>query len=95
MWSSSHNNMPDPILCDEIARFFTERLNLNIPSKDANLFEAGFLDSLTFVDLVVYLEQQFGIRISPDELEPDNFRCLTSIADFVSLRSGIRKAAAC
>ena len=86
-------NMPDSILYDQIARFFPEHANIEAPSPDADLFEAGILDSLAFIDLVVYLEQQFDIRISADELEPENFRSIARISEFTTARLGLKDAA--
>lgn len=85
-------NRPDSILHEQIARFFPEHGNIEAPFPDADLFDAGILDSLTFIDLVVYLEEQFGIRISADELEPQNFRSIAKIAEFTAARAGVKNA---
>jgi len=85
--------MPDQILYDQIAAFFSERLNLTVSSPVEDLFETGVLDSMAFVDLVLHLEQQFGIRISAEELEPDNFRSVAIIAGFVAARNGLKRTA--
>jgi len=53
-------------------------------------FRGVCLDSLIFVDLVMYLEQQFDIRISADELEPDNFRSVAKIAGFVAAHDSLK-----
>jgi len=79
--------MPDKVLCDEVARFFSERLNVSVSSPDTDLFETGILDSLSFVDLLFYLEQEFGLQVSPEELELETFRSLGRIASFVAARS--------
>jgi D-alanine--poly(phosphoribitol) ligase subunit 2 len=86
--------MPDKVLCDEVARFFCDRLNVNVPSADTDLFETGILDSLTFVDLLFHLEQQFDVRVSVDELEPDSFRTVGRIAAFVAARSSLNRVSA-
>jgi acyl carrier protein len=86
--------MRDQAVYDEIARFFHERLSVSGPSVDADLFESGILDSLTFVDLVMYMEQQFGVRIAADELEPDHFRTIERIAAFVAVHSELKKVGA-
>lgn len=85
--------MPDQALYDQIGTFFSERLNLTVSSPAEDLFETGVLDSMAFVDLVMHLEQQFDIRISTDELEPDNFRSVVRIADFVTAHSRLKKTA--
>jgi acyl carrier protein len=40
---------------------------------EEDLFEAEILDSLSFVDLLMHIEQEFDIRISIDELEDGKF----------------------
>ncbi|HXI42661.1 MAG TPA: acyl carrier protein [Bryobacteraceae bacterium] len=85
--------MPDEILYHQIAAFFSERLNLTVSSPAEDLFETGVLDSLAFVDLVMYLEQQFDIRISTDEMEPDNFRSVATIAGFVAAHNRLKRTA--
>jgi len=85
--------MPDQVLYDQIAAFFSDRLNLTVSSPAEDLLETGVLDSLAFVDLVMHLEQQFAIRISADELEPENFRSVEKIAGFVAARNGLKRTA--
>lgn len=58
-----------------------------MPRGDTDLFVSGALDSLSFVGLLAKLEQEFGIRISIDDIEIDNFRCLDKISDFVASRT--------
>ena len=60
-----------------------ETMNLEVPSADADLFQEGLLDSLTFVELLLKLEEELGVSISLDDLEPDNFRSVDQIASFV------------
>jgi methoxymalonate biosynthesis acyl carrier protein len=85
--------MSDQVLYDQIAAFFSERLNLTVSSPAEDLLETGVLDSLAFVDLVMHLEQQFAIRISADELEPENFRSVAKIAGFVAAHNGLKRTA--
>ena len=85
--------MSDQMLYHQIAAFFSERLNLTVSSPTQDLFETGVLDSMALVDLVMHLEQQFDIRISTDELEPDNFRSVAKIAGFVAAHNGLKRTA--
>lgn len=70
-----------------IARLFVERLEVEVPAADTDLFETGILDSLRFVELLAVLEESFGMRVSVEELEIDDFRTLNRIAAFVSRKS--------
>jgi acyl carrier protein len=73
---------------NQITRIFEEKLHLEIPSADTDLFETGGLDSMAFVDLLRHLELEFGITMSLDELEIDSFRSIERIAEFVASRNG-------
>jgi D-alanine--poly(phosphoribitol) ligase subunit 2 len=73
-------------LCEQIASLLSATLNLDVPSVETDLFETGVLDSLAFVDLLLALEQRFGVTTSLDDLEVDNFRSIARIADFVIAR---------
>jgi methoxymalonate biosynthesis acyl carrier protein len=70
-----------------LARLFAERLNTEVPAADTDLFETGILDSLRFVELLATLEESFGVRVSVEELEIDDFRSLARIADFLIAKS--------
>jgi len=45
--------------------------------------ETGMLDSMGILDLVHFLEQEFSLQISDDELLPENFESLQSVVNFV------------
>ena len=67
-----------------ITQLFAERLEVEVPSPDLDLFQAGVVDSLQFVKLLAILEEQFGFQLAFDELEIDDFRTLRHIARFVA-----------
>jgi len=48
------------------------------------LLESGILDSLGVLDLVSFVEQEFGITMSDDELLPENFQTVSQLAAFVA-----------
>jgi acyl carrier protein len=72
---------------DQIIHLLSEKVHVLAPSADTDLMETGLLDSLTLVELMSSLEEQFGIHISFDEVEFDNFRSVKRIAEFVNQRS--------
>jgi D-alanine--poly(phosphoribitol) ligase subunit 2 len=74
-------------LRERIVGVFSNALHRDVPSDDIDLFEAGLLDSLAFVDLLLQLEREFGVRTSVEDLEVENFSSIARIADFVSARA--------
>lgn len=49
---------------------------------DEELLE-GVLDSTDVLRLVLFVEEQFGVRVEDDELVPENFGSLRQLAVFV------------
>lgn len=54
-----------------------------IDSPDTNLLEAGILDSLALVDIVMQIETAFSVQISFDELELEDIESVRSLARVV------------
>ena len=67
----------------EISNLFRDKLHVEVPTFETDLVEKGVLDSLTFVDLLLQLEQIYGVKIFLDQLEMDHFRSIATIASFV------------
>jgi acyl carrier protein len=75
-------NPPAP-LCDWIVALFSEKLHVEVASLETDLMQSGALDSLTLVELLLYLEQGLGIKIPLEDLDLDNFRSIARIAEFL------------
>ncbi len=71
---------------DDVIQQITEifdLLNIEVPSADTNLFETGLVDSLTFVELLVHVEETMGVTVTLEQLEPKNFQSIRHIAAFI------------
>jgi acyl carrier protein len=77
----------------KLTELFAKKLSLDVASVDADLVGTGLLDSLALVELLAQLEETFGVSISIDDLELENFRSIASIAGFVARRTAVSKAA--
>ena len=51
---------------------------------DTLVFKEGYFDSLGFVRLITYLEEEYGIKISDADLVEDNFESVNAITSFLS-----------
>jgi acyl carrier protein len=69
-----------------IGDIFEQKLHLRVPSADTDLFESGSLDSLSFVELLLQVELEYGIRIPLQDLELSHFRSIGRIAGFIKER---------
>lgn len=74
-------------LKSRIKRLLVERLFLNVEPEqikdDANLMESYDIDSVALFELVVGLEDEFGIAMDDADFNIDSFRTVNSIAAFV------------
>ena len=58
--------------------------NANGLEDDTSFLEAGILDSTGVLEVVAFLEEQFGVRVDDDALTPENLDSISSIGAFVS-----------
>lgn len=50
---------------------------------DASFMDAQLLDSTGFLELVHFLEDNYGIKVEDEEMMPDNLDSLDAVAQFV------------
>lgn len=70
----------------QFTTLFAEQFHLEVPSVDTDLLETGLLDSLHFVELLLHMEQDFGLRVDAADLDLDQFRSIAAIAAYVAGR---------
>jgi acyl carrier protein len=76
----------------KVERFVVEEIavgrGIESVSHDEDLLAADILDSLGIMELVSFLEEQYGIRVSDDDLTPENFQTVDSIVAFIDRKKG-------
>jgi methoxymalonate biosynthesis acyl carrier protein len=55
--------------------------------EDEDIFALGFINSLFAMQLVTWVEKEFGIRIEDEDLDVENFNTIGAIADLVARKS--------
>ena len=76
---------PDPKTT--ISDFITGSLLADGPSEladDEELFSSSIIDSMNLIELVAFIEGEYGISIGPTELTLENFDSVQRMADFVA-----------
>jgi acyl carrier protein len=61
-------------------------------SSSDSLIEAGLIDSTGVLELVGFLEERFDIRITNEELLPDNLDSIDNIVGFVERKRAAQGA---
>ena len=50
---------------------------------DASLLELGVLDETGILELVLFVEETYGVTVNRDDLSPENFDSVNSISSYV------------
>jgi acyl carrier protein len=57
------------------------------PDPDFGIIEGGLLDSLGLFKVIAFAEEQFGIRIAPEEIVLENFSTINAIANLIQSKA--------
>ncbi len=66
-----------------VHRIFRDSLELDV-EVDTDVIAGGMLDSLAFVQLLLALEEEFGMKVDLADLELDDFNSVASVARLVA-----------
>lgn len=55
---------------------------------DLDLFEAGLMDSLASVSVLLELEERTGVRLQPTDVDKDDIRTVNKFAEFLKGKIG-------
>jgi len=55
---------------------------------EEDIFALGFVNSLLAMQLVAFVEKEFGIQVGDEDLDLDNFRSIQAISNLVARKSG-------
>ncbi len=68
---------------DIIRQYFAKEAGRPELGEQDSLLEGGILDSLAIVKLIAFLEERFGVELSDDEFDPDNFETIATISELI------------
>ncbi len=77
---------------EQIRRYISENLLFSdgdFPyADDSSFLKNGVVDSTGVMELVSYVEKEFGVTVSPQEVVPDNFDSVSSLVKYVQRKQG-------
>ena len=71
----------------KIMTVLEQRSGITVPSPETDLFNTGVLDSLTFLDLMLTIENEYGIRISFESLDMQTLNSVNGICEYIIRQS--------
>jgi acyl carrier protein len=72
-----------------LAQYIASKILLQpkkVITADAPLISSGLIDSFHLVDLSLYVEEQFGVRIDDSELNKETFDTLAQLTQLIQDR---------
>lgn len=67
---------------ERIMAFFKEK-GINDITAETDLFKGGYVNSLFALEIVMYLEKEFKIKIKNKDIKEKNFKTVLNIAETV------------
>lgn len=55
---------------------------------DVSFLQEGIIDSLGVMELVEFVQKEFGIKVEQTEVTPENFDSVAKLAAFVKAKKG-------
>jgi len=81
-------------ISERVRKFVTTNFyvaDLDGLSEDASLLDLGVIDSTGVLEVVAFLEKEFGVTVADEEMLPDNLESLGKIAAFVRGKQAARQ----
>ncbi len=70
------------VIADRVRSFVEGRIGRPV-ADDEKYFETGSVSSMFGLQIISYIEQEFGLTVDDDDLVLENFDCIASLAAFV------------
>lgn len=67
----------------KILDYVTKELAPGTPDLDAEASLAGVIDSTAVMELVVWIEGEYGFDVEIDDITPDNFGTVKALAAYI------------
>jgi len=80
-----NESMIKSAVCD----YILEHVNIESLDYDDDIFEEGLVNSLFAIELMVFLEKTFSIKITMEDLDMEHFKSINSIYDFVNKKANL------
>ena len=72
---------------EKIKEFLSRFFKNHDLQPEEDIFALGFVNSLLAMQLVAFVEKEFGIRVEDEDLDLDNFRSIRAISNLVARKA--------
>lgn len=84
----SGGELEQQLIADKIKKFLAQQFpaTKNVSDQDP-LLKNGLIDSLGILEVVTFLEKEFGFTVTDEELLPENFESIRGLSTFVQQKT--------
>lgn len=72
---------------DKIRAFISKNFRNRQVQDDEDIFALGYVNSMFALELVMFIEREFGITIENEDLSIDNFRTVNAMAELLERKT--------
>lgn len=79
-------------IMNELEKFLISEIAIDLDlskqsiSPDEDLISSGIIDSMGILKLTAFMEKTFGIKLTDDDIVPENFRTVNCLYKFIELK---------
>lgn len=73
----------------KIRSFLLQYIQKHDIQDDEDIFASGFVNSLFAMQLVLFVESEFALKIEREDLKIDNFRSINALAQLVECKTNL------
>lgn len=70
----------------KVHEYILQNISLDDLDDDLEIFNEGLVSSLFAIELMTFIEQNFIIKVTMEDLDIDNFKSVSSITQFVEYK---------
>ncbi|MBF0111482.1 MAG: acyl carrier protein [Desulfamplus sp.] len=67
----------------KLTKFVGQYVNISEITNDLDLFASGRVNSLFAMQLVLFVEKEFGFKVENEDLDYENFKSIDAILGFI------------
>ena len=79
-------NLDSALVKEKVTAYIKEAIHIDIKliQDDTLIFKEGYFDSMGFMMLIAFIEEEFKIKTTDADLVEENFESVNTITEFVS-----------
>jgi acyl carrier protein len=82
----SNKNKDTSLIKEKVRAYIKDASHADIQNMEdeSYIFRQGFLDSMGFITMITFIEEEFMVKTSDEDLVEENFESINAITDFIS-----------